>query len=114
MPVPCQDSVKKNSVNLSEKDRDSLRLIFRLEVFHPVPSLNWLFQAGPFKRHKERRKIQNAFASALRAIDAGSSTQTTFVPSISLTVSDMLERFQMTRRRSWNSSSRKPKLPALK
>ncbi len=53
-----------------------------LIVRYPVPSLNRLFAMNPWQRKKEKVATQNAFMSALSAIENGSATRIIFAESI--------------------------------
>lgn len=54
-------------------------------VRHPVPSLNKLFAMNPWRRRREKKSTQTAFAYALRDSGFDSSTLTMFARNTSST-----------------------------
>jgi len=103
----------------SFKSTKSARGVKKECVLPCVPSWNDMLQLEPWGREKRRKKIQDAFLSALRASAVDSLTKTICVKSTSWIAAVTLELFQTTalaRRESKRASAKleKKKLSALK
>ncbi len=61
--------------------------MFKLTIYHKVPSLNALLSMNPWQRKKEKVATQDAFLCALRALGDDFSIPIMSPPSISSTVS---------------------------
>ena len=67
-----------------------------LVINYPVPSLNKLFGMNHWQRRREKKAAQDAFESALLAIEGVSATSIISPQSTSSTASAMLESFRKT------------------
>lgn len=80
----------------------------KLDVRHPVPSLNNLFDVGPWGRMKEKKETQIKVLDAIKRecvlqsvlTDLDKSTQTISVQSILSTAYDTLALFMTTGRKT--------------
>jgi len=77
-------------------NRESLQKepFLKITVRGVTPSLNALFGMTHWQRLSVKKKIQDAFISALQPKENGSSTQIILSSNTTLTASGMLERFQ--------------------
>lgn len=71
-------------------------LVFAIRVEAPVPSLNELLSANPWRRKSLKKAIQHAFGSALNPSGNDFWMKTTYVKSTGLIASDMRESFHKT------------------
>src|SRR5689334_16104469 len=88
--------------------------IIKLVVYHPVPSLNRLFNMNRWQRQKEKRITQAALLLALCPTEQGFSTQTTFVQSILSTAYGTLDSYMMTEHKTLTSKYRNRKSKHVK
>lgn len=100
---------------LKEKPKpEPLKLLWkqiRLEVNHPVPSLNKLFSMHGLSRSRESKQIQRAMLSALLVIGPASVTLITSALNTSWTDFVTLRSSWTTPLQSWitESASRRPR-----
>ena len=82
---------------------------FRMKVKGVTPSLNVLFGMTHWQRLSVKKKIQAAFISSLRSAEKDGSTLIMSSTSGTLTVSGMLESFQMMEKKMSQFRSNKKK-----
>lgn len=95
----CQPGLKSNIRSSLPIPKNGVCLVIR----YRTPSLNDLFQIGPWGRYQSRRKVYNAFMSELQRIVLDSSTPTTCAPKDSSTsyVDPGLSRMMIQRLSLW-------------